>query len=64
MKYTHEDEKINSLIGKDVKIVMFDDRIYQGKLQRDDWDKSLYLIHYYGGKLVFRKSHVKKVVEI
>ena len=62
MKYTHEDEKLNSLLGKNVKIVMFDGRTYQGKLSRGGWDKSKYSIPCNGGSLVFRKTHVKKVV--
>ncbi|MBR0189839.1 MAG: hypothetical protein IJQ23_05585 [Clostridia bacterium] len=60
-RYTHEDERLNSLIGKDVKIVMFDSRTYRGKLGRCEWDKSKYSIPCNGGALAFRKTHVKKV---
>ncbi len=64
-RYTHEDEKLNSLLGKNVKITLFDGVVYEGKLGRDAWDKSYYSIHYNnGGTLAFRKTHVKKVVEV
>ena len=62
-KYTHEDEKLNSLLGKNVKIVFFDGKVYTGKLQRDKWGRSRYAIPCQGGTLTFYKTHIKKVVE-
>ena len=63
-KYTHEDEKLNSLLGKNVKIVFFDGKVYKGKLQRDKWGRSRYSIPCQGGTLTFRKTHIKEVVEV
>ena len=64
MKYTHEDEKLNSLLGLNVKIVFFDGKTYKGKLQKLERDKSRYFISCQGGIMTFRKTHVKKVVEV
>ena len=58
MKYTHEDEKLNSLLGKRVKVLFFDDEIKVGIL-----GKAKYFPDYYEVEnCAFRKSHVKKVV--
>ena len=64
MKYTHEDKELNSLLGKNVKIVLFDGKVYTGKLQRDRYGRSRYAIPCQGGTLSFRKTHVIKVEEL
>ena len=68
-KITHEDEKLNSLIGKEVKIVLADNREERRILQKDEWDKNKYLVAYKTPNwgctgICFFKSHVKKVMEI
>lgn len=56
--YTHESEKLNSLLGKKVKVKFYDDDIRIGILQKSKYHSGYYTID----NLEFRKSHVVKVV--
>ena len=56
--YTHESEKLNSLLGKKVKAIFYDDDVRIGILRRSERNSDYYII----GNLEFRKSHVVKVV--
>lgn len=57
MKYTHESKKLNALLEKRVKVVLFDNEIKVGIL-----GKAKYFPDYYEVEnCAFRKSHVKKV---
>lgn len=65
--YTHEDALLNSLVGRSVKITLFDDTVYFGTLSRDEW-RRMYKVNGTKGTatgqpyiIVFRKSHVKTV---
>ena len=54
----HQDEKLNALIGKRVKITFFDGTVENGILLRKF--PYPYQINY----LAFFKSHVKKIEEV
>lgn len=57
MKYTHESEELNALLGKKVKITLWNDKILTGVLTRAEWMSDRYKVaNYY-----FRKTHVKKI---
>lgn len=61
--YTHESQKLNALLGKKVKVVMFDNEAYIGILERDKYHKGCYFLE--GERLIsFRKSHIKKIEDI
>jgi hypothetical protein len=61
--YTHESQKLNALLGKKVKIVMFDDDVYTGILERDKDHKGSYFVNGLQ-PISFRKSHIKKIEDI
>lgn len=61
----HKDKKINSLIGKAVEVVLFDNTVLKGILnytaefgEKYNYRKPSY---YTCGDYDFRKSHVKKI---
>ena len=56
-KYTHESEELNTLLGKKVKVTLFDDTTITGVLTRAEWKPDRYEVANY----FFRKSHVKKI---
>ena len=61
--YSHESKELNALLGRKIKVVMFDDDIYIGILEWDKYHKGSYFLD--GTKPIsFRKSHVKKIEEI
>ena len=64
MKYTHEDEKLNGLLGQNVKITFFDGVVCVGKLTRHKWRKNRYMLSGWCGDYGFRKTHVKKIEKI
>ena len=37
MKYTHESKELNALLGKKVKVTLFDDTTITGILTRAEW---------------------------
>lgn len=57
MKYTHENKELNALLGKKVKIVLFDDTTVTGILTRAEWKPDRYKVADYS----FRKTHVKNI---
>lgn len=61
----HRDKKLDSLIGKAVEVVLFDNKVIKGVLgytedfsEKYDYRKPSY---YTCGDYDFRKSHVKKI---
>lgn len=57
MKYTHESEELNALLGKKVKVALFDDTTITGILTRAKWKPDRYQVADYS----FRKTHVKRI---
>lgn len=57
MKYTHESEKLNALLGKSVRITMWNGKAVAGKLSRSEYRNGRYEVDNYS----FRKTHVKKI---
>lgn len=62
MLNVHNSEKHNSLLGKKVKILLFDGTEYTGVLEKSEYMPgykilSEYVIHFY-------KSHVKKITAL
>lgn len=57
MKYTHESKELNALLGKKVKVILFDDTTITGILTRAEWKPDGYEVANYS----FRKTHVKKI---
>ena len=57
MKYTHESKELNALLGKKVKITLWNDKILTGILTRAEWKPDRYEVANYS----FRKTHVKKI---
>ena len=57
MKYSHESEELNALLGKKVKVTLFDDTTITGILTRAKWKQGRYECANYS----FRKTHVKKI---
>ena len=57
MKYTHESKELNALLGKKVKVTLFDDTTITGILTLAKWKPDRYQVANYS----FRKSHVKKI---
>ena len=55
--YTHESRELNALLGKKVKITLWNDKILTGILTRAEWKPDRYEVANYS----FRKSHVKKI---
>lgn len=56
-KYTHESKELNALLGKKVKVTLFDDPTITGILTRAEWKPDRYGVANYS----FRKTHVKKI---
>jgi len=64
-KDCHKSEKLDALLGKDVRIEFFDGDIDTGKLKVSPRRTGHYAIERAGkGDLEFRKSHVKRITEI
>ena len=61
MSKVHEDERLNSLLGKRVRITFFDGDVYEGILGRSDYSQRYALKREAKGDVHFFKSHVKKV---
>ena len=57
----HEDEKLNGLIGKRVRITFWDGDVDEGILERSEYSKRYALRRELKGDIHFYKSHVKKV---
>ena len=57
MKYTHESKELNALLGKKVKVTLFDDTTITGVLTRAEWKRDRYQVQNW----TFRKTHVKKI---
>ena len=57
MKYTHESKELNALLGKKVKVTLWDDTTETGVLTRAKWKPDRYEVANYS----FRKTHVKKI---
>lgn len=57
MKYTHESEELNALLGKKVKVTLFDNKTITGILTHAEWRSNRYEVANYS----FRKTHVKKI---
>lgn len=57
MKYTHESKELNALLGKKVKVTLFDGTTITGVLTRAEWKPDCYQVQ----NLAFRKTHVKKI---
>ena len=57
MKYTHESEELNALLGRKVKVTRFDNTTITGVLTRAEWKPDRYQVANYS----FRKTHVKKI---
>lgn len=55
--YTHESEELNALLGKKVKITLFDGTTIMGVLTRAEWKPDRYQVENW----TFRKTHVKKI---
>ena len=55
MKDSHDDAKLNSLMGKNVRVTFFEGTQSVGKLERDFDGK------YRVDNWRFRKSHIKKI---
>jgi hypothetical protein len=55
MKNSHDDAKLNSLMGKNVRVTFFEGTQSVGKLERDFDGK------YRVDNWRFRKSHIKKI---
>lgn len=60
----HEDERLNSLIGKRVRITFFDGDIEEGILARSEYSQRYALKREFKGDICFYKSHVKKVEKV
>lgn len=68
MKYTHESQELNALLGKQVKIKLFDGDTAVGILRKDEHYRRKYFLqysnpydHYNHAGIVFYKSHLRKV---
>ena len=57
MKYSHESEELNALLGKKLKITLWNDKILTGVLTRAKWKPERYECANYS----FRKTHVKNI---
>ena len=61
---THEDERLNSLIGKRVRITFNDGDVDEGILGRSEYSQRYALERLLKGDVHFYKSHVKNVEEL
>lgn len=65
-KNVHESEKLNALLGKRVRIILFNDSIHTGILGKSEYsdryklDRREMMV----GDLCFYKTHVKKIEEL
>lgn len=59
MKYTHESKELNALLGKKVRVTLFDNKTITGVLTRAEWKSDRYEVANYS----FYKTHVKKISE-
>lgn len=59
MMYSHEDERLNNLLGNYVEITFFDNELKIGILEKSK-DFNCYKID----NLHFKKSHVKKIKQL
>lgn len=57
MKYTHESKELNALLGKKVKVTLFDGTPITGVLTRAEYRPDRYQVADYS----FRKTHVKNI---
>lgn len=61
----HESEKLNALLGKRVKIVLFDNTIHTGILGKSEYSDRYKLdrreMRIDRGDLCFYKTHIKKI---
>lgn len=57
MKYSHESKELNALLGKKVKVTLWDDTTITGILTRAEWKPDRYQVQNW----TFRKTHVKKI---
>lgn len=57
MKYSHESEELNALLGKKTKVTLWDDTTITGILTRAKWKPGRYECANYS----FRKTHVKNI---
>lgn len=57
-KYTHESKELNALLGKKVKVTLWDNTTITGILTRAEWKPNRYQVANYS----FRKTHVKQIV--
>ncbi len=64
MTKTHEDERLNALIGKRVRITFWDGDVGRGVLGRSEYSQRYVLRRGLEGNVCFYKSHVKKVEEL
>ena len=71
MKINRRDNKLDRLLGKKVQIVFKDGDIGIGVLKWNErftpetpWKPQSYYLDMNGGKLFFRKGHVKSIQEI
>ena len=64
MTKTHEDERLNGLIGKRVRITFWNGDVDEGILARSEYSQRYALRRLLKGDVHFRKSHVKKVEEL
>ena len=55
MKNSHDDAKLNSLMGKNVRVTFFEGTQSVGKLER------YFVVKYLFYNWWFRKSHIKKI---
>lgn len=62
-KNVHESEKLNALLGKRVKIILFDNTIHTGILGKSEYSGRYKLDRreMYKGALCFYKTHIKKI---
>jgi small nuclear ribonucleoprotein (snRNP)-like protein len=64
-KNVHESEELNALLGKRVKVVLFDNTVHWGVLGKSEYSDRYKLdrteMNIDMGNLCFYKTHIKKV---
>lgn len=64
VKYnSHNSEKLNALLGKKVKLVLFDGCEHIGILEKSEHMPGYKIVREYKGPIHFYKTHVKKIKE-
>ena len=63
MKNCHKSEKLDALLGKKVKIIMYDGAIHTGVLRKDTYSDRYRVERNGKGGLCFYKTHIRKVEE-